>query len=99
MKYRCECESVTVYSWSIRIVNIAQTGYYGIILHVLDSKRKGDRFVENLASISSILYEQELQNKLEGFRLADLRKSHKIAKDTKVPFSLFYYCKESEMHS
>jgi hypothetical protein len=36
---------ITIYSWSIKVVNIAQTGYYGIILHVLDSKRKNEKIL------------------------------------------------------
>lgn len=52
--------------------------------------------MENIANISSLIYEQAISSKMEAFRLQEIRKKFEKAKDEGVPHSLFYYLRNSE---
>lgn len=69
MSYKVECEVFLIKSWRVKIVNISTTGYYGIVLELVDFRPTGERFVTDVCNVTSILYEKSLQRKLEDLRL------------------------------
>lgn len=50
-------------------MNVGQTGSYGLVMVVLDSEKRGGKFVENIANISTVLYEPTISSKMEALRL------------------------------
>lgn len=41
MKYKLECEVIQVRRWSLKIVNISKSGYYGVVMELLDYRSTG----------------------------------------------------------
>lgn len=64
MSFKVDCEVLLIRSWGLKIVNISGTGYYGVVLELGDFRPTGERFVADACNVTSILYEQPLQEKL-----------------------------------
>ena len=77
MNYKLECEVVEVKKWTLKMVNISRTGYYAVILGLIDFKITGEKFLKNGADITSIIYEPNVKEKMEVLRLNDMRKFYK----------------------
>ena len=61
MKLKLECEIIQVKKWALKIINISNTGYYGIMFDIMDFKPTGEVFVENVGDTSCILYEKMIK--------------------------------------
>lgn len=84
-------EVLLVRQWGIKVENIANTGYYGVVLDIQRYERFRERFTLS-KSLHSILYEKELAIVLENLRIRDMREE--IGEpQRKNPISLCYYRK------
>lgn len=88
---------IDVRRWSLKIVNISRTGYYGVVFELKDYRLTGEKFKENAADIYATIYEYSIKEKLEILRLNDMRAENVGQKDKKAPHSLFYYCRDVNM--
>lgn len=77
--------------WGFRIINIANSGYYGVVLEVYKYEQRREKY--NLSPhIHSILYNKDLAFLLEEFRVKDMRREiGQAQKPTQI--SLCYYKK------
>ena len=98
MNYRLNCETVHIKKWAFRIVNISRTGYYGVIIELIDFRVTGEKFNENAACMSSVIYEPPIKEKLELLRLNDLREVHAVPADKQIPWSLFFYYRDTNLN-
>jgi hypothetical protein len=98
MDYKLEFEVIQVRKWSLRLVNISQTGYYGPILILTDYKTTGEKFKDNAGNITSIIYESPIKERLEWLRLKDMRELRQAPTEAKLPWSLFYYCRNMNLN-
>jgi len=80
-----------VKQWGIRIVNISNTGYYGVVLEIYSYERRREKY-EISPSLHSVLYERKLSNHLEILRVKEMKKE--IKKPLRANYiSLCYYRK------
>lgn len=77
--------------WGIRIVNIANTGYYGVVIEIFSYERRRENYALS-PSLHSVLYERKLSTYLEILRVKEMKRD--IGKPLRVnSISLCYYRK------
>ena len=89
---------IKVKKWSFRIVNVSQSGYYGLVMELLDFRYTGEKSIQNVINVTSIMYEKLVKSKLESVRLQDVRRIYVKAEDKKHPWSLFFYCRNINLN-
>lgn len=47
---------IEIKRWALKIINISGSGYYGIVLELLDFKTIGKKMVKDAGEITSIIY-------------------------------------------
>lgn len=53
-------------------MNIANTGYYGVVLEIIQYERLREKFI-NTPTLHSVLYEKEISDILEKLRINNMR--------------------------
>lgn len=56
LSYKVECEIVEIRRWSLKIINISGSGYYGVVIELLDFRSIGRKRVRDVAEVTSIIY-------------------------------------------
>ncbi len=62
----------------MKLVNIANTGYYGPVIEIHQQKAIPLRRLPKETEITSILYEKNIKSYMEKFRLKDYRQQMKL---------------------
>ena len=96
MVFRVECEVLRIKAWGLRAVNIANTGYYSLVINLIDYDRERQKLYQDVASVTSIIYEPSFRKSMEAFRLRELRHLYRKGGDPMASYGMCYYLRGSE---
>lgn len=90
-----ECaEVLCLREWSLGVVNVANTGYYGCVLLIHKYDRRKEKFLVR-EDLHLVLYDRVVRGLLEGIRLGDMRREIGGV-EARSTVSLCYYKKNAK---